>query len=609
MVTDHKPLTKLLGERTLDEIQNTRLFRLKQRTLPWYFKIHHMPGKSNFTADAMSRYPASTDTASSLEHGDHQESALLSSIKADASVNFSVPWSTISRETLKDEALCTIMKYITSGFPEHLPDQPRMLKSYWRHKEAFYITDGVLMYNDRIVVPPSLRQQVLSTLHAAHQGVSSMESRARSTVFWPGLINDISATRAACQECNKIAPSQPHLPPAPYDPPTTPFEKIVADFFHFGGWYYLVVADRLSGWPEAFKCDQGSSQSGADGLISCLRQCFAVFGVPTEISSDGGPEFTAHRTADFLKKWDIHHRLSSSYHPQSNGRAEVAVKTMKRLLRSNTNSDGSLNNDNFLRAILQLRNTPDPDCDLSPAQIVFGRPLRDAFSFVNRLEKFTNPNILPTWRQAWREKESALRQRYHRTSEALKTHAKQLPPLDVGDRCYVQNQCGNYPTRWDRSGRVVDIHDHDSYLVKVDGSGRLTKRNRQFLRKFTPPTFDINTSENRHDAQIPVNLTNMPLSATSVKEIHLPAPVIDADIASTPPATPPATPKQVQKPVTCNSTNDQMVVPLTSREPSSTSVTQPDLTVTPPSGTLELTRPRRATKAPRLYEPETGKWI
>jgi len=147
---------------------------------------------------------------------------------------------------------------------------------------------------------------------------------------------------------------------------------------------------------------------------------------------------------------------------------------MERLLRSNTSPDGSLDNDNFLRAILQRRNTPDPDCDLSPAQIIFGKPLRDAFSFLNRLEKFSNPNILPTWRQAWREKESPLRQRYHLTSEALKTHAKRLRPLNVGDRCYIQNQCGNHPNRWDRSGKVVEIQDHDSYLVKVDGSGRLT---------------------------------------------------------------------------------------------------------------------------------------
>ena len=44
VVTDHKPLVKLLGDRTLDEISNIRLFRLKQRTLQWRFTIKHLPG-------------------------------------------------------------------------------------------------------------------------------------------------------------------------------------------------------------------------------------------------------------------------------------------------------------------------------------------------------------------------------------------------------------------------------------------------------------------------------------------------------------------------------------------------------------------------------------
>jgi hypothetical protein len=58
--------------------------------------------------------------------------------------------------------------------------------------------------------------------------------------------------------------------------------------------------------------------------------------------------------------------------------------------------------------MLQLHNMPDPDCDVSPAQIVFGRPLHDALSFVNRLDKYSNPNIRPMWRDAWRKKEAAL---------------------------------------------------------------------------------------------------------------------------------------------------------------------------------------------------------
>ena len=61
IATDHKPLIKVYGDRTLDEIHNTRLFRLKQRSLPWYFDIIHVPGKMNLAPDATSRHPSHND--------------------------------------------------------------------------------------------------------------------------------------------------------------------------------------------------------------------------------------------------------------------------------------------------------------------------------------------------------------------------------------------------------------------------------------------------------------------------------------------------------------------------------------------------------------------
>ena len=72
-----------------------------------------------------------------------------------------MPWSSISRETQRDETLCTITVYVANGFPEDPPSHLTMLKPYWRYKGAFYVTDGVLMYNGRIVIPPILRHQVL----------------------------------------------------------------------------------------------------------------------------------------------------------------------------------------------------------------------------------------------------------------------------------------------------------------------------------------------------------------------------------------------------------------------------------------------------------------
>ena len=58
--------------------------------------------------------------------------------------------------------------------------------------------------------------------------------------------------------------------------------------------------------------------------------------------------------------------------------------------------------------------------------------------------------------------------------EHLNAHAHKLSELSVGDRVFVQNQSGPHPNKWDQSGVIVDHKDFDQYLVKLDGSGRLT---------------------------------------------------------------------------------------------------------------------------------------
>ena len=154
---------------------------------------------------------------------------------------------------------------------------------------------------------------------------------------------------------------------------------------------------------------------------------------------------------------------------------------------SNVGTNGELNTDSMLRALLVQRNTPDPDCRLSPAQILFGQPLRDSLPYVPKgIETFCNPQIRGQWRDAWRLKEQAMKARYVKTLENLGEHCRPLDPLNVGDSVFIQNQRGHHPTKWDRSGIVTEVRNHDQYLVKVSGTGRVTLRNRRFLRKFSP---------------------------------------------------------------------------------------------------------------------------
>jgi hypothetical protein len=625
VVTDHKPLVKIFGDRTLDEITNSRLFRLKQRTLPWHFEIYHLPGKSNLAADAMSRHPSpNTSQECSVTINDLPdiiESAFMSAIKQDVEKLQVIPYSLIASETAADPSMSKLCKLIETGFVNYAHDDTTISK-FWPIRDALYIQDGVILYEDRVVIPPSLRQRVLKHLHAAHQGVSSMEQRARMVVYWPGLTKDIHSTRHSCDNCNRNAPSQPATLPIPNSPPSTPFEAIFADFFDYGGHHYLVIGDRLSGWVEVLGSNATTSSAGASSLTRHLRTFFSTFGVPTELSSDGGPEFAAGSTQEFLQRWGVNHRVSSAYFPQSNGRAEVAVKTAKRLLMSNIGPTGSLDHDKFLHAMLQLRNTPDPDCNISPAEVVFGKPLNDAFSFINRLEKYTNRNIRPLWRHAWAAKEEALRTRVAQSMESLKEHARPLRPLATGERVFLQNQHGNNPNKWDRSGTVMESLGNDQYWVKVDGSGRLTRRNRRFLRAYTAidPNINQRTQTSWTAPPLATHRDSNPDPETST---HYTAPA--------PPTQPPtiiesSPDKTNQAPATALEQNppedtgdikppsDRTYLPAPQETPPIT-INDPINSVVPEDipGPRQITttnnRPQRSTRRPKAYEPESGRWV
>ena len=339
-----------------------------------------------------------------------------------------------------------------------------------------------------------------------------MQLRAQAIVFWPGMTNDISERRNQCLQCNRNAPTQSAIPSEPCDPPSSPFEQIFADFFDFGGHHYLVAGDRLSGFAEIFQTPSGSSSAGAQGLVKCLRKWFATFGVPRQLSSDGGPEFLSGHTAEFFKLWGVTHRVSSAYNPQSKGRAEVAVKSVKRLMRSNLGPFGSLDTDRFLRGMLQLRNTPDPDCGVSPSEIVFGRLLRDNLLFADYLNR---EQYSKRWQDAWSAKEEALRARFIRTSENMNRHARYMQPLSVGDKCFVQNQAGQHAKKWHHTGTVMEVLPHDKYGIRMDGSGRVTYRNRRFLKRYTPASltvphqYPIHTSPPAYPSIVPEVVSNL----------------------------------------------------------------------------------------------------
>ena len=115
---------------------------------------------------------------------------------------------------------------------------------------------------------------------------------------------------------------------------------------------------------------------------------------------------------------------------------------------------------------------------------VFGRSVKD---FISIIPSHYQPH--ETWRDTPTVRETALRNRHIKIAERLTEHIQRLPPLSVGDFVRIQNQTGPHPLKWDKTGCVVEVRQFDQYVVRVDGSGRITVRNRKSTRPRVEPTW------------------------------------------------------------------------------------------------------------------------
>ena len=441
-----------------------------------------------------------------------------------------------------------------------------------------------------------------------------MNARAKASVFWPGITIQIQELRNNCQACHRIAPSNPRPPPTPSPDPVYPFQMICADYFCYGGHNYLVIVDRYSGWPYVCQLTGASP-----ALVKKLREFFVTYGIAEELSSDGGPEFTAALTQQFLRDWGVAHRLSSVAYPHSNTRAEIGVKSAKRLIMENTGTQGDVDIPAFQRAMLTYRNTPTPLDNRSPAEIVFGRQIHD---FMPVMPGTYVP--CDTWTDTAANREKTLMERHAKEVEALLPHTKKMPPLKVGNSVRIQNQTGNAPRRWDKSGQVVEVRQNDQYAIKVHGSGRVTLRNRQFLRLYVPHTEKPCPRRITDDIpNRPADIGRLPLSLFLTEDLtQTISTPLDSD-AHRPPSTPAMlrtpqrTPTHRQgelNPRSLNVRSDtaDMDTPGTSPIPPVEKTLSPDvpqqtMTTSPPSAdrpdiTSRSDRPRRQTRMPTRFK-------
>ena len=490
LVTDHRPLVKLFGNRELKDIANPRLFRMKEKTLQFRFQVKYLPGKRNCAADTLSRYPVlqTSPEKEDLDFNDDVTVAMATATTAalGEELNVVMDQDTVASAAQDDPVYQLLISRVSSNdWPRSKAQEIECLRPFFSVRDRLSVTDNLVTYtfeegSVRLVVPEAVRDQIASNLHSGHQGLDSMLRRARHSVYWPGMDGDLQYYRSKCDTCELHAPSQGREPVIMTPPPEYPFQRTVADLFQLDNRMYLAYADRLTGWVEVAHLPNGAT---SNHLIKKFRQYFVRWGSPEELATDGGTNLTSEEMAAFLRRWGIALRVSSAHYPQSNGRAEAGVRVAKRIVRDNIGVGGSLDTDRAAQALLQYLNTPLHGEDKSPAQLAAGRQLRDSVPMAKQHYK-----IDQHWRKTLRQRELQMARKNERVEEKYDEGASPLTPLEEGQRVRIQDPSTKL---WDRKGVIVEAARHRQYKVRLDGSGRMSLRNRRHLRVTSSPTSSL----------------------------------------------------------------------------------------------------------------------
>lgn len=451
--TDHLPLISIINK-PLNRIVNNRLRRLKLKLIDYQFKIKYLPGKHMYIADYLSRCGNKMSQPKDALMDDYIHAIGVNEI------DFDEPWlKRFQQETKNDQNLKLVKEYLENVWPKRTLCGE--IKHYHTLRNDLLIDNDLIYFNDRLIVPSSLRKHVLTIIHETHLGVAKTVKKMKQNFYWPGMVSDVTNMSSACLICQKFAKSKTKAPLNSHDIPNKPFMKIGIDIADYRGTNYLVIVDYFSRWIEAIKITSKSSTT----IIHKLKEVFSRFGIPKTVISDNVP-LNSQEFKHFSCEWGFEIVTSSPYYPKSNGLAEKGVGIVKNMLKKCHETKGDLQ-----LYLLNYRNSPVANLDVSPSELLNSRLMR---SRIPMREDLLKPRVVPVEvYQKMIENQTQQKFQYNKTSRKCEESFSKGEPVWVQDSLHGS---------WEEGEVIEKLQAPRSYLIKMK-NGSIRRRNEIHLRK------------------------------------------------------------------------------------------------------------------------------
>ena len=184
-------------------------------------EVKYLPGSELSVVDALSRSYLHESTETLIPDLEVNE------IHLTVHFPFSPEkYAEFQNATTDDAAMQELRTVVLNGWPANKAELPRNVHEYWCHRDEIATIDGLLFKAQKLIVPQSMRKEMLALIHESHEGIVKCKQRARDILFWPGMSSQIEDKVSKCSVCSQVQKAQAREPMIVRDPPDRPWSPV-----------------------------------------------------------------------------------------------------------------------------------------------------------------------------------------------------------------------------------------------------------------------------------------------------------------------------------------------------------------------------------------------